>query len=72
LSSASFSSQDDASRLHTVKPAETNEIITNLGTGMCYIDFKRNKEVPFQKTINLVSNLIGELDIRVANLRKSK
>jgi hypothetical protein len=72
LSSASFSSQDDASRLHTAKPVELSENITNLGTGVFNIDFKRNKEVPFQKTINLVSNLIGELDIRVANLRKSK
>lgn len=35
-------------------------------------DFKRNKDVSFQKTINLMSNLLGELDSRVNKLRMEK
>ena len=65
LSSNSFSSQDDATRLHTTKPAE-------LGDNLANLDFKRNKDAPFQQTIKLVTNLMGELDQRVTLLRRSK
>lgn len=72
LSSNSFSSQDDATRLHTTKPAELGDNLANLGIMSATVDFKRNKDAPFQQTIKLVTNLMGELDQRVTLLRRSK
>lgn len=69
-SSASFSSQEDISRI--INPADMEEKNdTNLAS-ILSMDFKRNKEANFSKTICLMKNLINEIDDRAKRLKGKK
>lgn len=77
LSSASFSSQDDISKLISPSEAmdESSVIKAQDSQIKNYInmDFKRNKEaVSFQKTITLVTGLIGELEMKQRKIKARK
>lgn len=39
---------------------------------MVNMDFKRNKDVSFQKTIGLLTNLIGQLDGKARKIKARK
>ena len=69
--SSSLSSQEDLSsrQLEIEEPKPLELLDNNFNLSM---DFKRNKEVSFQNTISLVSNLINELDSRARKLRVKK
>lgn len=45
---------------------------TNTGNHILSMDFKRNKDVSFQKTITLLTNLIGELDGKAKKIKAKK
>ncbi len=45
---------------------------TNTMNNILNMDFKRNKDVSFQKTINLLTNLIGELDGKAKKIKAKK
>lgn len=51
------SSQDDISRILT--PTEMDDKIDSNLNNILNMDFKRNKEASFNKTITLVKNLIS-------------
>ena len=77
MSSASFSSQDDISKLISPSEAmdESSVIKAQDSQIKNYInmDFKRNKEaVSFQKTITLVTGLIGELEMKQRKIKARK
>ncbi len=69
-SSASFSSQEDISRIINPNEAEEKND-TNLAS-ILSMDFKRNKEANFSKTICLVKNLINEIDDRAKKIKGKK
>ena len=77
LSSASFSSQDDISKL--ISPSEAMDESSVIKAqdsqikNYINIDFKRNTEaVSFQKTITLVTGLIGELEMKQRKIKARK
>ena len=78
LSSASFSSQEEMTPIHSSsfeeEPKTDQQMIgANLNINpVSGMDFKRNKETSFQNTIALVSNLINELDTRARKIRAKK
>ena len=71
LSSASFSSQDDISRIINPNEIEDKNNDSQL-VSILNLDFKRHKEPAFGKTINLVKNLIGEIDAKARKMRSKK
>ena len=45
---------------------------TNTMNNILNMDFNRNKDVSFQKTINLLTHLIGELDGKAKKIKDKK
>lgn len=71
LSSASMSSsQDDFSRILGNGDMDPNND-SNLNN-ILNMDFKRNKDASFSKTISLVKNLISEIDEKAKKIKSKK
>jgi hypothetical protein len=77
LSSASFSSQEDIGKFISAPEVMEESSMTKAQDSQIknYInmDFKRNKDsVSFQKTITLVTGLIGELEMKQKKIKARK
>ena len=77
LSSASFSSQEDIGKFISAPEVMEESSMTKAQDlqikNYINMDFKRNKDsVSFQKTITLVTGLIGELEMKQKKIKARK